>query len=728
MQKIYWFLCCILLCSASPLLAQKVSFTGIVTDKISGEPLDESNVYFNGTHLSTVTNKKGVFQLNDIKPGTYELIVSCVGYKSVKQEITLSEAKTKLDFGLTKSNSTLGEIVVTGTGTPHHLKGSPVQTELINNKLVESIGSSNFNDLMMGVSPSFDFAPGSMGPFMQLNGLGNDYILVLINGKRIYGDIGGQNDLNRINPDNIERIEVVKGASSTLYGSDAIAGVINVITKESKDKINVANSSRIGNYGEWVQHNSLNLNLGKLFSSTSFDRKTTDGWQLSPYKLVSNELVATDAMAQYPTKDYTLSQKFEYSLTQQLKLYAQGTKYVRDITRPTSVTAYNFNYNDFSYAAGAEYLLGKVNKITVDWSSDHFKYNYIYNQNSGNYTEGEKVEQTDQLLNNLNLKGIFKLSKSQTLSVGGEYLNETLKSAARLSGDKADAYTLSLYGQDEIELLKNLSLVAGLRYVNHKEFGSAFTPKASLMYKLKNINFRGTYARGFKTPTLKDLYYHYQQGSTLYVGSTDLKPENSNYYAISSEYIVNGLSFSVTGYQNDIDNLIGFKTITTDSEDAANGVTTTKQYTNIEKAGTKGVDFLFNANLGYGFSLGGGYSYVDARNKTEDIRLENVAHNYANIRLGYVHGWKKYKLSVNLNGRLQDGKFYDDSYGNSKGYNLWNLVTNHNFKTTSAFDLGLAAGIENIFDYVDNSPYGSHYGTISPGRTYFATLKIEFKK
>ncbi|WP_320113255.1 TonB-dependent receptor [Draconibacterium orientale] len=728
MQKINWFLTLILLFSASNLWAQNVLFSGTVSEKNSGEPLVGASVYFNGTTLGAVTDKNGEFFIRSMKSGTYEVVVSCVGYHRVKEQITLSGSETKFDCELEKSASTLGEVVVTGTGTPHHLKSAPVQTELIDKKLIDRIAPADFNDLMLAVSPSVDFNPGVMGPFMQLNGLGNDYILVMIDGKRTYGDIGGQSDLNRINPANVEQIEVVKGASSALYGSEAIAGVINIITKKANNKIKLVNNSRVGSYGNLIQHNSLDLNFGRLSSSTSFDRKTTDGWQLSKYELDDDDLVETDAMAQNPSTDYTINQKLLYNLSQQLSVYVQGSKYQRDVERPLSVGKYGYYYDDFSYSAGAEYLLGKENRLTLDWNSDQFNYYYKYNQESGDFVAGDKAKQTEQLRQSLNLKGIFKLTDNHQLSVGGEYVNEELESEGRLLGTSADAYTLAFYAQDEMKFFENLSLVAGARYVNHKEFGNAFSPKVSALYKLKDFNFRGTYARGFKAPTLKELYYHYERRGSLYLGNSDLDPQTSNYYALSAEYIINRFSFSVTAYQNDVNDLIDYKTVETSEEDAANGVKSTRQHYNIAKAGTKGIDFLFNANLGAGFSFGGGYSYIDAQNKTDNIRLEGVAQNYGNIRLGYVHDWKKYQLTANLNGRFQDDKFYDDEYGNAKGYNLWNLTTIHRLKTKGAFDFELSAGVDNIFDYVDDSPYGSHYGTISPGRTYFVALQIAFNK
>jgi len=727
MQKINWLLIFLFVLMVSSSRAQSVTFRGTVTEKNTGDPVVGANVCFTGTTLGTVTNPDGHFELRHVKPGDYELIISCIGFHRIRENVTINRATPEYHAILVPSKSTLGEVVVTGTGTPHHLKNAPVQTELIDNKLIREMAASNFTDLMTGISPSFDFSPGAMGPFMQLDGLGNDYILVLVDGKRLYGDIGGQSDLNRINPNDIDRIEVVKGASSALYGSEAIAGVINVITKKPARAVQVNNHSRVGGNGEWLQHNNLDLNFGRFSSSSSFDHKENDGWQLSHYELDKNdELVETDAMAQNPSKDYTLNQKFSYAPTQKLSFYAQGSNYERDVKKPLSVGNYGYLYHDFSYSAGGEYLLNKTDYIQADWNSDRFKYYFKYNQDYSDFTAGEKEKQTEQLRESFNLKGVFRLGKAQLLTAGGEYVNEELKSPARLTGEKADAYTLAAYAQDEISLLKELSLVAGLRYVDHEEFGNALTPKISALYRLQDVNLRATYARGFKAPTMKELYYHYTKSGTLYLGNPDLDPQTSNYYAASAEYIISGLSLSLTAYKNDLNDLIDYKTVETSDEDAAEGVKTTRQHFNIAEASTKGIDFLFNVRLGAGFSVGGGYSHVDAKNETEDIRLENVARNYGNFRLGYLHQWNRYQLNASLSARFQDDKFYDD--GNADGYQLWKLTTIHRFTPKGAFTFEATAGVDNLFDYVDDKPYGSHYGTINPGRTCFIGLNIGFAR
>ena len=151
----------------------------------------------------------------------------------------------------------LQEVVVTGTGTQHLLKNAPVQTEVITSKMLKNFSGRSLEDILAGLTSSFAFSEDDMGSQMQLNGLGNDYILVLVDGKRIHGDVGGQNDLSLIDPQNIEKIEIVKGASSALYGSDAIAGVINIITKKHNEGLLAENSTRVGSYGDIRQHDGL---------------------------------------------------------------------------------------------------------------------------------------------------------------------------------------------------------------------------------------------------------------------------------------------------------------------------------------------------------------------------------------------------------------------------------------------------------------------------------------
>lgn len=723
MQRIY-LVAVMLLFSAIFVGAQNAVLKGVITDKNNQQPLPGANVYFSGSSEGTATNNRGRYQIKKLEPGNYDLIISFSGFKKVKQNVTIKEGENNLNVELEESNSSLGEVVVTGTGTPHHLKAAPVPIELISQKAVVSTGASDFSELMMNITPSFDFNSGTMGSFMTINGLGNDFILVLVDGKRMYGDVGGQTNLSRINPDNIERIEIVKGASSLLYGSDAIAGVVNVITKKSKQKVNISSTTRIRDYATFQQSNAINLNLGKFSWNGNFNQNSSDGWQLSPYEFVKGELVKTDALVQNKYKNYTLSHLLSFRATDKLEIYAGNSIYESDVFFPVSVKNYGFYYNDKIYQAGVKYLLKDGDYISLDYNYDQFLYYFKYNQDDNGFANGQNVINNDQRMNSVRLKYVNKLSKNNTLSLGSDYLQEKMVSAERLVDGEAEASTVAFYGQDEITLFKNLNIVTGVRFVKHTEFGTAVTPKVSLLYKLNNINLRGTYGYGFKAPTLKELYYVYEKRGTLYLGNTELDPQTSQFYSAGIEFNNHIISSSITGYVNNVYDMIDYQTIDLQPDDADNGIKKRRRHYNIEEARSQGIDVLINVKVGYGFTVGGGYSFVDAKDVTKKVRLERVAKNYGNMSMAYDHSWKWYHLNANILGRIQDEKFFDD--GNAKAYDIWKLTTNHKFTNLGAFILEASAGIDNIFDFIDDSPYGSHYATINAGRTFFLGLKINF--
>ena len=726
MKKIIFLLTGIVL-SVFQINAQKYTISGTVEES-NGDPVYMANVYLDGTTLGTVTNNKGEFKIKGIKSGKAFLVISRTGYSRTKKEIDIDSDITNLSFVLDKSAKDLGAVTVTGTGTPHHIKNAPVKTEIISEKNIKEISPKGFEDMMKSISPSFDFTPNVMGSFMKLNGLGNDYILMMVDGQRLYGGLGGQIDMNRINPENIERVEIVKGASSALYGSEAMGGVVNIITKEPKNKVRISNNSVVSSYSTWQQTNNIDLNFGDFSSHTSFTHKQTDGWQLSPYEYDSRKdtTFRTDAKAQNAYMNKTFKQKVEYAVTNNLEIYASGKFYKNDRKRPESVRSYNLYFEDQSYSGGAKYIINNNSDITFDYHSDLFEYYYKYNQNGDNYSEGDKSLNKKQRRDDYEVKWVNKFSESHRVSVGSKFSSEQLTSKDRVVNDEADAYTMSVYAQDEMDFFDELSVVLGSRFTHHKEFGSAFTPKLTLMYQLNDINLRANYAKGYKNPTLKELYYRYERRGRLYLGNTDLEPQESDYYAATFEYNPGNTSFSISGYRNDLTNKINYQTVDPANVEGVEEGTIIRKHANIEEAMTQGIDLLFHTKLAYGFTLGGGYSFVDALNLTDDIRLEGVAQNYANVRLNYANNFNWYHLDVSLLGRIQDEKFYENR--NADAYNIWKLSTTHTLKKMQSFEAELTIGIDNLFDYQDNTPYGYHYGTLNPGRTIFAGLRIRFMK
>lgn len=718
--------------------AENYNIKGIVKDAKTGKTLPGATVRIHGTTLGCASRSNGEFVLKNVPEGDYIVKASFSGYKAQRMNINLHANKEGVVLKLVASPINLDEVTITGTGTHHKLKNTPVQTEVITRKTIDNVGSTNVIDLLSTVSPSFDFSPDLMGSYMSINGLSNKYILVLIDGVRLIGDISGNVDLTRINMGNIEKIEVVKGASSSLYGSDAIGGVINIITKKSTHKVNVLTDSKFGDNGVFSQHIGINARAGKLTSSTNLDYRKSNGYELKDSR-GENEIT-------YIRKFYTqtLSQKFTYDFSNSFKAYVGGSKYHKKIFNPRIAKKYyDYQFNDFSFNAGVKYLINKKSSIKLDVNNDNYKYDYLYFVDKKPYKVNDEVLSKRQRSFNANLKGIFKLNKQHTLIAGAEYLSDNLQTAAKKIPDgEKDAYTQSLYIQDEFKVFENTTIVGGLRFVDHKMFGNKLTPKVSVLQKIKDFNIRASYSEGFKTPSLQELFYEYEfssrrSGTSLYLGNPELKAEESKYYSFSVEYVKEWFNASVSVYRNNIDNMINKKDIDKSADLPAKYQSVYPDpfdkrivlYSNLEKARTQGIDFIFNTHLGHGLTLGGGYSYVDAADKSgeEDVRIEKIARNYANVRLAWDKNWNNYALNLTLTGRFQDGKYYDE--GETQNYNLWRLASTHRFITKKNFNIDFLAGIDNIFNHKDTRPIdGNKYGTITPGRTAFFGIKINFTK
>ncbi len=666
-------------------------------------------------------------------------------------------------------SDSLQEVVVTGTGTQHLLKNAPVQTEVITAKMLRNYGGRSLQDILAGLTASFAFNEDDMGAQMQLNGLGNDYILILVDGKRIHGDVGGQNDLNLIDPHNIEKIEIVKGASSALYGSDAIAGVINVITKKHNEGLLAENSTRVGSYGDIRQHNGVGFAIGKLRSYTNFQLQHSDGWQNTGTEDPSKtEHLIEDSQNKTVNRhtNWQVSERLTYSLLKNLELYAEGSTYWKRIYRPSGkypidMKFYDLEYRNQSLAAGGLWKMNKTDQVTLDVNWDRHAYYYYYTaewamgdglDQHGNFTtyypyfRDDEALQSDQRRMMAHLKGIFMLPYNNRLSGGMEGRYDYLKAPMRVEAGKATDHTEAAYIQDEFSHALSSSLSAnitgGLRLNHNGQFGFRLTPKVSAMLSMgDNIRLRATWSQGFKTPTPKEQHYRYVKymgGTYLYLGNDDLKPQTSNYYAVSGEYNWEGLNVTVTGYLNHVDNMITLVTIPNSQAPAEYIVTydpmKTRQYKNLESAKTRGIDVSVRFRLNREWMLGGSYSYLDTdakkydttHDRLVDVVIDGMAHHKGSWFATWNHDVSKaYHLGAGLYGRMSSKRYYQID-GDGKGYQIWRIATNHDFPVSKKWLFRLEAGIDNIFDYVDTTPHGLHLGTTTPGRTVYATLTVRF--
>ena len=660
-----------------------------------------------------------------------------------------------------QKEAALQEVVVTGTGTQHLLKDAPVQTEVISHRQLQQFAGKSIEDILSGLTASFAFNENDMGSHLQMNGLGNSYVLILVDGRRLHGDNGGENDLSLIDPHNIEKIEIVKGASSALYGSDAIAGVINIITRKHREQgLMLENTSRVGSYGDIRQHNGIALNYGKFSSYTNFQLQHSDGWQnTSEEALSQTEYHITDSRNKTVNRhtNWQLAEHLTYQLTPKIELYADGSIYWKRIYRPcgkhpgVDVKTYDMQYNNASISVGGKWKLNETDVITLDADWKRHAYKYVYTDTTltdgyvnGRFTNyfpyfpGDKELQSDQRLTQISLKGVFALPYEQMLSAGFDYRYDWLEAPMRVKGGKATDNTQAIYVQDEWALLNPLYLTAGLRLTRNEGFGTRLTPKLSAMLKLGELRLRATWSQGYKTPTPKELHYQYirnMNGVYLYLGNTDLKAQTSNYFGVSAEYTIGHLTMTLSGYYNKVDNMIALVTIPT-SEAPGDLIVQydpmrVRQYQNMEDAKTYGIDFTARYQTKH-FTAGGSYSYLDTKahqydsdhDVMQEVTIDGMAHHKANWYVTWNHDFSKlYHLGIGIYGRMSSKRYYQID-GNGKGYQIWRLATTHQFGK----NLRLEAGIDNIFNYIDKTPHGLHLGTTTPGTTVYASLTVRFNK
>lgn len=708
-------------------LAQ-MSLRGKVIDAANGKTLSGVNVRLEGTTIGTATENDGTFVLKNIPGGEYILRASYTGYEVVREKVTGSREDMVLKLNVAPVN--LDQVVVTGTGTHHRLKDSPVPIEVISGKELRKAGLVKLDDALRMQSPSFNFSTTAMGDYTTMNGLQNDYILILVDGKKLAGDVSGNTDLRRIDMSRVKRIEVLKGSASALYGSDAMGGVINIITEEPKEPLYLTSFTRLAEEGQFTQNLSADVNAGKFSSHTSYQRLQAGSWKISPYETDSKSPEGYKKTGKETSNRFhsdVFNQKFGFSPTKSLEIYAQGSYYQRHVYRPVSDYNYDMDYNDYTLGLGAKYLLNKRSYLSLDLYNDNYENYYDYIKDNGDIKKGDEILNMRQHYYNANLKGVFTIGKYNKLSAGLEFREDQLKSPDAGIEKAKGATTWAIYAQDELKLFQKLQIVAGLRYTHHEKFGDRVSPKASVMLPVGRFNFRLNYASGFRAPDMKQLYYEKIKMGTLSIGNPDLDPETSNYYSANIEYAGQNFNLSVSGYINDVDNLISTKQIDLQPGDKENGIKKRKLYVNLNDARLKGIEVNLSTYFGAGFSLTGGYSYCDARGTLDGVkdRLERSIRHTGTASANWTHDWSWYRLNVNMNARVQSSR-YHLSNGIAPGHWLCNLTTTHTVSRLGRFGLDVNVGVENIFDYTDSRPFGVNYATLSPGRTFWGGLTIRF--
>ena len=664
----------------------------------------------------------------------------------------------------------LNPVVVTGSGHHQRLKSTATPVHVLSAQEIREQGITTFDAALTRMMPQLSMSPNSMGSQLRLNGLGNKYILILINGQKLSGDISNNVDLNRINMARVKRIEVLDGAASSLYGSDAIAGVINIITDQPTASdglaVGVTSDARVSGHGVLTESAGLDIYRKGFGSYTSFSHDQADSYRNNDleYKKGSDtETQQSIAPLFTGYRSNIIGQKFTYAPTRRLALNV-GLDYSYKMTdRPdtrddmTGGTDYEMRYKGLRWNVGGIYKFSDKNSLQADFTDDRFRYGKEYDVATTANAIGDYVESKKQRTTEGQLKAIISLPSlwggqggASTTIVGADWRKDYL--LATSGNIDRDVYTLAAYAQHETKFSVGCGIATatvGARLTHHETFSNHFTPKATLMYSLGAVNLRATYSAGFRAPGLDELYYHYfsvnRGKAQISFGNQNLKPEKSHYVALNMEYRTQMIAVSVTGYLNRINDMVVKQNVDVDdnsrtmlmaefpemTQEQADKMVSYALYQNSDQGDVKGVMVNASANLFRGFNLSANYVYTYARSRSGDAWtvLERSIRHAATIAANYHHTWGRYGMNINLNGRLQSKTYYTGTYEDAPGYGVWNLHTTHTFDCTKWVFVEPSIGIDNLFDRVDHRIDSStrKYALYSPGRMLVVGLKVKFK-
>ena len=689
---------------------------------------------------------------------TKKLISLLVALLSGSAAFPQIHSMSRQDSSVVDRTYNLNPVVVTGSGHHQRLKSTATPVHVLSAQEIREQGITTFDGALTRMMPQVSMAPSSMGSFLRLNGLGNKYILILINGQKLNGDISNNVDLNRINMSRVKRIEVLDGAASSLYGSDAIAGVINIITDQpTQQLVSVTSDTRVSGKGVLTESVGLDIYTKGFGSYTSFSHDQADSYRVNDLEYVKGSDTETQrSIAPLFTgyRSNIIGQRFTYAPNQRLALNA-GLDYSYKITdRPetrddiTGGLDYEMRYKGFRWNVGGIYKFTAKNSLQANFVVDRFRYGKEYDVATKDYAVGDYVQSKKQRMMDGELKAILGLTSNSTTIIGADWRKDYLDAT---SGDiNEHAYTLAAYAQHEMKFFRVLTATLGLRLTHHETFKNHLTPKVTLMYAPGNFRFRATYSAGFRAPGLDELYYHYfsvNRGKPqISFGNQDLNPEKSHYVSLNAEYRTQVIAVSVTGYLNRINDMVVKENVPVDdasrqmlmkefpemTQDQADKLVSYALYQNSDKGDVKGVQLNVSANVFRGFNLSANYAYTYARTQTDDewSPLERSIRHAATITANYHHLWGKYGLNVNLNGRLQSKTYYTGTYEDAPGFGIWNLHTTHVFDVAKWAILEPGIGVDNLFDKVDRRIDSStrKYALYSPGRMLVVSLKVKFKQ
>lgn len=566
--------------------AAAAEIRGTIISADSGDPVVGANIQVPRLSLHTSSDLQGWFRLDVGDHAGVRLQISHVAFESEIIDVDLTAPVTEVTLKLADKVFISSGMVVTATRTPLLLKDVPVTTDVVTVAEVGAVGATTVDEaleLMTGI----DVGQNLSGVGVSLRGIDPTRVLVLVDGERIVGRVDGAIDLSQISLESVDRIEVVKGVGSTLYGSEAIGGVVNIITKQPQHARRLLSLSDFGSFTSFTQTVEGEVRLGGwgLILGNQFDR--TDGFDLIPETPHTN--------GQERIKKYNFNAKATRQLGNGLStvlkgsFFAEGKDWIESEYIAPRTYAYDDTEDNYRYS-GSGKLLYSPNAVT---HLDFNLYGSYYDHTWKKYFDTQLLDKsrTEDMLLEASATAWHEYNPDHIITAGGDITMQSLTSDA-IEGERQEITGGDLYLEYQWKPSDVLSILPGARFESHSTFGDHLTGSINIMVTPhRRLRFRSSYAAGFRAPSIKELYFRFDHSAAGYLvegGGEGLKPETSRNFSATVEYNYGGIGqHRLTYFYNHLDNLIEFDWIG-ESETYWRGI---YRYSNVFRAYTRGIEW-----------------------------------------------------------------------------------------------------------------------------------------
>ncbi len=662
---------CFLGCNISMIAQEKTDamLFGDVKSKATGEHISYANIIVKGTNIGTAADGTGHFKLANLPLGNLTIVAQAIGYKSQEKQIVMEKGKAvNLFFVLEEDVLELERVVVTGTRTKHYIKDVPVRTEVITTHEIENKNASNIYEALDGmpgvrVENQCQYCNFTM---VRMQGLGSEHTQILIDGQPVYSGLAAVYGLQQLSTVDVEQIEVVKGAGSALYGSSAVAGAINIITKEPSFEPSIKVDLQFGNYNtnkysvsSALRNEKGNIGLNIMAQHVTGDAidETGPGKSRDEVKkkdgisdrvassltnvgfglYINNALFNDDKMiirgksvfekrmGGTMTNDYYRNPLTDGTENITTKRYKGEISYKKPIKTNSEI---NFNLTYINHkrdATNDSYLADYMETHNGNVPDLRDMRPYLANENSfsATLTFATAIYRHNFLIglqsnfDNLEESGMYVIVNPESMHMGKSYRSTSDKSAREFGA----------FLQDEWNVNEKLTIVPGIRIDYHYSSESysadgqvfdnatfpktdfnatSLNPRIALKYTVSDkITIRANAGTGFRAPYGFSEDLHLCSGSPRVWKSSNLKPEKSSSYNLSADYYGKNIRISTNIFRTDLKDKIAF----TDADISIAALGYDYQWRNIDDAFVQGIELSVMANLTRNLELGVDFTY-----------------------------------------------------------------------------------------------------------------------